>query len=155
MKNLVMAQFSSTIDVAASPSEAFAFLRDPANRAQWDPSVRTVVPLSGADVKVGDRYEVTVGFYGKAIPATYEITELRPPTDDEPARIVFTTDGKVSGRDVVEIRPTDTGSRITLELTVRLKGAARLLDRGLQVAFAGIGENAVDGVRKRLGVAST
>jgi carbon monoxide dehydrogenase subunit G len=140
-----MAEFSSTIDVAASPEEAFAFLCDPANRAEWDPSVRRVVPIGSAGPEVGSRYEVTVGFYGKAIEATYVIAELHPLS-----RIVFTTEGKVKGRDVIEIAPNGSGATITLHLTVQMKGAARLLDRGLQVAFAGIGENAAAGVLKNL-----
>lgn len=140
-----MARFATTIDVASSPEEAFAVLRDPVARTEWDPSVRNVAPAAGASGAVGDRYEVTIGFYGKAIDATYEIDEL-----DEPRRIVFITDGTVSGRDVIEIIPSDTGAHVTLDLSVELKGIARVLDRGLQVAFAGIGENAALGVRRRL-----
>jgi carbon monoxide dehydrogenase subunit G len=145
-----MAQFSSTVDVAASPAEAFAFLADPAKRGEWDPSVRSVAPIGAASGRVGDRYDVTVGFYGRAIEAVYEIAESCGPTGDEPGRIVFSTDGKVTGRDVIEITPIDGGARITLDLTVKLKGAARLLDRGLQLAFAGIGENATAGVVRKL-----
>ncbi|MEZ5167408.1 MAG: SRPBCC family protein [Acidimicrobiales bacterium] len=140
-----MASYASTINVAASPEEAFEFLRDPANRAEWDPSVRHVTPIDHAAARVGDRYEVTVGFYGKAIDAVYEIAEL-----EAPDRIVFSTDGKVKGRDVIEITPRDGGASITLDLRVQMKGAARLLDRGLQVAFAGIGENAANAMKARL-----
>lgn len=140
-----MAEFSATVDVAVSAPEAFALLADPMNRAEWDSSVRQVTPLDGATGEVGDRYGVTLGFYGKAIEATYEIADLA-----EPSRIVFTTDGKARGRDTIEIEPTETGSTVSLHLTVTLKGPARFLDRGLQVAFAGIGENAVTGVARLL-----
>ncbi len=141
-----MAQYSSIIEVDASPAEAFAYLSDPANRAEWDPSVRQVAPLDGAHVSIGDRYEITVGFYGKAIDATYEIVEL-----DEPNRIVFSSDGRVRGHEVIEITPCDNGSSIRLDFEVKLKGAARVLDRGLKLAYAGIGDNAAAGVKKQLG----
>lgn len=140
-----MAHFSSTIDVAANADEAFAYLSDPTNRPEWDSSVRRVVAGDGARGEVGDRYEVTVGFYGKALDATYEIAEV-----DAPHRIVITTEGKATGRDVIEIIETEHGSQVRLDFTVQLKGIARLLDRGLQVAYAGIGENAVAGVTKQL-----
>ena len=141
-----MAQYSSVIKVDASPAEAFAYLSDPANRAEWDPSVRRVTPLGDADASVGDRYEITVGFYGKAIDATCEIVELEAPT-----RIVLSTDGRVRGHEVIEITPRDGGSSIRIGFEVKLKGAARVLDRGLQLAYAGIGDNAAAGVKKQLG----
>lgn len=124
-----MATYTATINVDASPTEVFAYLADPMNRAEWDPSVRSVVAN-------GDHFDVTVGFYGKAIEATYRVAELV-----EPSRIVFEIGGRVKGRDVIEIVERDGGSSVSLGLDVTMKGAARLLDRGLQVAFAGIGDN--------------
>jgi carbon monoxide dehydrogenase subunit G len=139
-----MAHYSATINVDATPEDAFAYLSDPLNRAEWDPSVRRVEAS-------GDLFDVTVGFYGKAIEATYRVEDLV-----EPTRIVFETDGrvkgrdKVKGRDTIEIVARDGGSSITIELEVQMKGAARLLDRGLQVAFAGIGDNVATELKKRL-----
>jgi carbon monoxide dehydrogenase subunit G len=133
-----MAQYSATINVDASPEAAFAYLSDPMNRAEWDPSVRSVVAAR-------DHFDVTVGFYGKAIEATYTLDELV-----EPNRVVFEIGGKVKGRDIIEIVARDGGASITLDLNVSMKGAARLLDRGLQVAFAGIGDNIASELKKQL-----
>jgi len=133
-----MASYFATINVDATPEASFAYLSDPLNRAEWDPSVRSVSAADG-------HYDVTVGFYGKAIEATYAIDELA-----EPSKIVFETGGKVKGRDVIEIVPRDGGSSISLDLNVQMKGAARLLDRGLQVAFAGIGDNIASELKKQL-----
>jgi len=133
-----MASYSATINVDATPEASFAYLADPVNRAEWDPSVRSVAAAAG-------HYDVTVGFYGKAIDATYAVAEAV-----EPARIVFETGGKVKGRDVIEIVPREGGSSISLDLNVQMKGAARLLDRGLQVAFAGIGDNIASELKKQL-----
>ena len=134
-----MAEFTETFTVAATPDAAFDYLADPMHRAEWDPSVRSIEPA-------GDGYRLTVGFYGRAIETDYRVAEL-----DRPERIVFTADGKVRGRDEIEIAPDGDGARVSLRMTVELKGGARLLDRGLGVAFAGIGENAVAGIRSRLG----
>jgi carbon monoxide dehydrogenase subunit G len=133
-----MASYTATINVDASPDAAFTYLSDPLNRAEWDPSVRSVVAAH-------DHFDVTVGFYGKAIEATYTVDELV-----EPSRIVFEIGGRVKGRDVIEIVERDGGSSVTLDLDVSMKGPARLLDRGLQVAFAGIGDNIASELKKQL-----
>ena len=133
-----MASYTATINVEASPAAAFAYLSDPLNRSEWDPSVRSLVDA-------GDHYDVTVGFYGKAIEATYTIDEVV-----EPSRIVFGIGGKVRGRDVIEIVEREGGSSVTLDLAVSMKGAARFLDRGLQVAFAGIGDNIAAELKQQL-----
>jgi carbon monoxide dehydrogenase subunit G len=133
-----MAQYSATINVDASPADAFVYLSDPLNRSEWDPSVRSVE-------RSGDHFDVTVGFYGKAIDATYSVDEVV-----EGSKVVFEIGGKVKGRDVIEIVGRDGGSSISLDLQVQMKGAARLLDRGLQVAFAGIGDNIASELKKQL-----
>ena len=140
-----MARFVTVVEVAATPDEAFAFLSDPANRKDWDQSVRSVVGVGEVDASVGDQYEVTVGFYGKAIDTIYEITE-----SDRPSRVVSTVSGRVRGREVIEISASESGSSVSLEMEIQLKGAARLLDRGFQLAFGGIGENAAAGLKKCL-----
>lgn len=135
-----MAEFTEAFTVAASPEDAFDYLADPAHRAEWDPAVRSVEPGD-------DGLRLTIGFYGRAIETRYVVAEL-----DRPRRIVLAIDGKVRGSDEFVIEPADGGgSRITLRMHVAMKGIARVLDRGLGVAFAGIGENAVAGIRSRLG----
>lgn len=134
-----MASYAATINVDASPEEVFAYLKDPANRIEWDPSVRSV-----SDNGDGT-YAVIVGFYGKAIAAVQSVESL-----DEPTRIVLVTSGRVKGRDEIVITEREGGSSVTLELDVQLKGMARLLDRGLQVAFAGIGDNIATELTKQL-----
>ncbi len=139
-----MANFVAEIDVDVDVTTAYDYLRDPCNRVAWDSSVRSVEPIDGAKGEVGDRYDVIVGFYGKAIEATCEIVESTP------EHIVFATSGRIQGRDEIRITARDDGATVSVQLDVRMKGVARLLDRGLQVAFDGIGENVVAGVKKAL-----
>lgn len=129
-----MAGFRAEFDVDAPPEEVRAYLRDPVNRVDWDPSVRSF-----------DGSTLTVGFYGRAVEVDYRLV------DDEPTRLVFTFEGKVDGRDTFELEPTDTGTAVVMDTEVRLKGIARLLDRGLGLALGGIGENAARGLAKALG----
>ena len=94
---------------------------------------------------MGSRYDVTVGFYGKALDAVYEIIDF-----DESSRIAYTVDGKATGRTeiIVERRGDDTV--IVYDSTIQMRGVARWLDRGLQVAYDGIGENVEKGIAKQL-----
>lgn len=134
-----MASYAATINVDASPQEVFDYLRDPLNRREWDPSVRAVTDRGDGS------YAVTVGFYGRAIEAVQRVDQLI-----EPSTVVFVTSGKVKGRDAIHITPRDGGSSVTIELEVQLNGLARVLDRGLQVAFAGIGDNIATEMTKAL-----
>ena len=140
-----MAKYHAEITVNASPEAAFAYLADLTNLSQWDSSVRKATLIEGSGPGVGSRYDVTVGFYGKALDATYEVTEF-----DEPGRLSFSMDGKASGGTdiVVEQRGEDTV--IVYDSTIHMSGMARLLDRGLQLAYNGIGENVEKGIAKQL-----
>ncbi len=138
-----MALFRAEVDVAAPSDEAFGYLRDPVNRAEWDPSVRSVeVDSVGAD----DGVRLTVGFYGRAIQVEYALVDSEPGT-----RLEFAIDGKVRGRETFVLTPTGSGTRIEMVLEIGLRGPARVLDRGLQLAVSGIGENAASGFAKVLG----
>lgn len=134
-----MASYAATINVDASPEDVFAYLRDPLNRLEWDPSVRAVTDNGDGS------YAVTVGFYGRAIDAVQTVDQLI-----EPTTVVFLTSGKVKGRDAIHITAREGGSSVTIELEVQLTGMARMLDRGLQVAFAGIGDNIATEMTKQL-----
>lgn len=128
-----MARFRAEFEVEAPPEEVRAYLRDPVNRVEWDPSVRSI----GATT-------MTVGFYGRAVELDYRLV------GDQPARLVFAFEGRVEGRDTFELTPTDAGTSVVMVTEVGMKGPARLLDRGLQLALGGIGENAARGLAKAL-----
>lgn len=134
-----MADYSVTTAVKVSQLDAYVYLRDLDNLPQWDSSVRKSVAVSS------ERYDVTVGFYGKALEAVYEIIETT-----EPGRIVWDVTGKANGRTEIDIEPAEDGCQITVSTTIKLGGVARLLDRGLGVALEGIGENVEKGLRKAL-----
>jgi len=134
-----MAEYTVTVEVSASAHDAYAYIADLDHLSDWDSSVRT-------STNTGDgRHDVTLGFYGKALDAVYEIVET-----DEPNRIVWTIDGKATGRTEIDIDPADVGCTITVSTVVKLGGLAKLLDRGLGVALEGIGENVGKGLRKAL-----
>ncbi len=140
-----MAQYHAEINVKTSPDRAFAYLADLVNLPEWDSSVRKATLIDGTGPGVGARYDVTVGFYGKALDATYAITGL-----DAPTLITYTTEGKATGSTEIVVQQRGDDTVIVYNSTIQMRGLARLLDRGLQVAYDGIGENVEKGIAKQL-----
>ncbi len=140
-----MAEFVSEVEVAADAETAYEFLSDLSNLPKWDPSVRTSEPSEPGQTGLGAKYRVVIGFYGRAIEATYEITETVAPM-----RIVVAVEGKVTGVINLAIADRENGSTITYDASASLKGMARVLDKGLKLAFEGIGENVMSSLRKQL-----
>jgi len=140
-----MASYESTVEVGADPEAAFDYLCDLSNLPEWDPSVRSAKPSGETATGVGARFDVEIGFYGRGIQTTHEIVEA-----ERPSRLVVAVDGKITGRLEFRIAPSGEGSTIDYRATATMKGLAKLLDKGLKLAFEGIGENASAGMRKQL-----
>ncbi len=118
-----------------------------ANVAEWDPTVVEARPLQEAEPALGSRFFVRVRWLGRDLPLTYEITELQPPR-----RLVLRAENATSvSEDTVEVEPRGEASTLTYDARVTLKGAARLLDPLLGLAFKRLGENAAAGLRRQLG----
>lgn len=141
-----MARYESEVELAAPMDEVFEVLVDIEGWGDWDPSIRTVLALDDGPPAAGSRHEVTVGFYGKAIEQVHEIIEL-----EEPSRLVVETSGRASGRWTFDLSPARDGrfTQLRWNASLDLSGIARILDRGLRLAFNGIGDNAVEGLKRR------
>ncbi len=142
-----MARFTTTIDAPCAPDAAFAYLADLANARHWDPSIVEAERLDGdGPVGVGTRVRVLVAFFGRRVELTYRVAEIDPPR-----RVVFEAeDGRVRSRDVVTVEPAGDGCTVGYDAELGLKGPARLLDRGLQLAFDSIGKKAAAGLGREL-----
>lgn len=140
-----MATYESTVEVGARPEAAFDYLVDLSNLPDWDPSIRSAAPVGTTTGGVGARFDVEIGFYGRGIECTYEIAQA-----DRPQRMVVAVEGKITGRIELRISPSGDGSVVNYRASATMKGLARLLDKGLKLAFEGIGDNASAGLRKQL-----
>lgn len=138
-----MAHYRGVFEVDAPAERVFNCLADVATWPEWDPSVRSATALHSGPPAAGSQYEVVVGFYGKAIDQLHEILEM-----ETPSRLAIITDGRARGSTVLEL--TDLGDTTSLvwDANLELKGLARVLDRGLEVAFTGLVENSAQGLQK-------
>jgi carbon monoxide dehydrogenase subunit G len=141
-----MARYQTTIEVPVSPEVAFAHLADFSNATGWDPSVVEASRVDDGPLGVGAKFRVLVGFFGKRIEVDYTIEEHRAPSS-----LVLVGRGKsLESRVAFGLEPAAAGSTIAYDAQLKLKGALRLLDKGLQMQFSTMGERAAAGMAERL-----
>lgn len=103
-----MSTYEATISIAAPCESVWRVLSGVAAWPQWLPTVTSVHPLDGDQLKLGSRYTVR---QPKLRPATWVITELKPPRSfvwraRSPGLLMIATH-------IVEEDPAG-GSRVTL-----------------------------------------
>jgi carbon monoxide dehydrogenase subunit G len=134
------------IEVAAAAEAAFAYLSDFENAAEWDPGIVEARRVTPPPTAVGSRFEVIARFRGRRQRFEYVVTEL-----DEGSRIALRGEGeKALSDDVITVAPAETGSRVTYEADLRLKGVYRVAEPFLGSTFRQMGDDALDGLAARL-----
>jgi carbon monoxide dehydrogenase subunit G len=141
-----MARYQTTIDVPVAPEVAFAYLADFTNTKAWDPSIVEAERIGDGPIGVGSQFRLVVAFFGKRIELVYGVERHDAPT----AVVLAATNKSVESRDAITIEADGAGSRITYDAHLRLKGALRLLDKGLQMQFTTMSERAAAGMKERL-----
>ena len=141
-----MAEFEISVDVDAPVGDVFTYLADLTNLPRWDSSVRSAELAADRGPAVGRRFDVVVGFYGKQLDAVYEITAF-----DCDRSIEWSISGRADGSTTVALDPAGTGTTIRYRTELKMKGLAKVLDRGLKAALEGIGENIAAGLTQELG----
>ncbi|HEU0235233.1 MAG TPA: SRPBCC family protein [Candidatus Limnocylindrales bacterium] len=145
-----MTTLREQIDTSLPPGEAFAFIADFSNAAQWDPGVASSERIetgSGAGpVGMGSRFRLGVRMGGRVTPMEYTIS-----TWDPPHRVVLAGAGSgVEAVDDIRFQPTPSGTRIDYVADIRLTGLLRLVSPFAGAAFATIARNARQGMERAL-----
>lgn len=142
-----MPHYRTTVQTPWSPQRAFDYLSDLENFAEWDPGVKRSVQVTGSGVDVAAAFDVTVKGVGRDMTLRYEIVEM-----DAPHRVeVRAETGALLSFDVMTFDPSDDGGcRVTYEADLSLKGALRVANPLLGLAFGRIGDRAAAGLRRAL-----
>lgn len=142
-----MARYTGTVESVHPPEAVWKYLADLRSVGQWDPSVRRVELVAGQPRAVGAAYALEVGFLGRATELPYRIAETDPPH-----RVVFTAEtDSVTVRDEARIEPAGAGgSRVTWDADLQLRGARRVFELPLRLAFARLGRAAQRGLAEKL-----
>jgi Polyketide cyclase / dehydrase and lipid transport len=143
-----MASYIATVASTRSPDEAFAYIADFRSVAEWDPTVRSAVQVNDGDpLALGAIFRVTVKTALSEIVLDYQTIELQ-----RPDRIVLRGENNsMVSLDTIVVRDDGRGgAEVTYDAKLELKGARKLADPLLGLAFKRLGNRARDGLRDRL-----
>ena len=142
-----MARYVTTVRSAKTPREAFAYMADLRNFAEWDPGVKAVRQVEGSGGGPDAVFDVTVVAPGPDLTLRY-VTEEH----DAPHNLLVVARSSVfTSIDRITVEPDGTGSVITYDADLRLNGFLRIGDLGLRLVFGQIGDRAAAGLRRVLG----
>ncbi len=142
-----MARYVTTVRSAKTPREAFAYMADLRNFAEWDPGVKAVRQVEGSGGGPDAVFDVTVVAPGPDLTLRY-VTEEH----DAPHNLLVVARSSVfTSIDRITVEPDGTGSVITYDADLSLNGVLRLGDLGLRLVFGQIGDRAAAGLRRVLG----
>ena len=146
-----VARYVVHVRTPMSPAEAFAYMADLRNFADWDPGVRSAELAAGDGAGPDAEYLLAVKGVVGTIDMRYKTLEYTP---DE--RVIVRADTSMFvSLDEIVIVATEEGCEVTYDAQLDLRGPLRLFDPALGLAFKGIGDRATKGLRRVLGTART
>lgn len=144
-----MARYVTSVRTPLPPAEAFAYMADLRNFAEWDPGVRSVAQVEGHGGGPNAVFDVAVAVPGGTATLRY-VTELY----DATRRVrVEARSRLLTSIDTIDVAPDDaagSGSIVTYDADLRLNCVLRLADPLLRRAFGRIGDRAAAGLTAAL-----
>jgi carbon monoxide dehydrogenase subunit G len=141
-----MAKYVTTIETPMAADEAFAYLADLRNFADWDPGVQEAVQVEGDGPGPDAVFDLTVEAPGKGLTLRYRTTAYDPPRSVtvEASSRMFTS------LDTITVEPSGAGSIVTYDAELTLNGVLGIFDLALRPVFGRIGGRANDGLLRAL-----
>lgn len=137
-----MAHFITRVETSLSPEEAFDYMTDLRNFAEWDPGVTSSEKVGAGDVEKGSAFDVVAS----GTNLTYVLVEY-----DRPKKAIAEANtARLRSYDIIEIEATDGGSVVTYDATLELKGIFKLFSPVLALMFDRIGAKADEGLQAAL-----
>ena len=107
-----MAHYVTTVPSSKTPEEAFAYMSDLRNFAEWDKGIIRIEQVKGSGAGLGTIFDITVkGIGGKDSVLRYETVEFDSPTNV----LVKGKNWMFTSVDRVTITPTATGCDVTYD----------------------------------------
>jgi hypothetical protein len=141
-----MAKYKVSVESSKSVEEAFAYMADLRNFANWDPGVLTVTQVAGDGAGPESSFDVAVKSVGGGTVLRYETVEY-----DEPGNLlVEARNSKFTSIDRITVVAKDEGSMVTYSAELLLNGCLSPLNPLLGLVFNRIGDRAAVGLRRVL-----
>ena len=142
-----MARYRASIETLWTADEAFAYLSDFSTSAEWDPGVVTADRVGTAPVGEETEFRLVAEFLGRKTRLTYRVVEYEAPR----AVTFLGENATVVSHDRITFETIPTGTRVSYDADLKLKGPLRLADPLLALAFNRVGDRALTGLREVLG----
>ena len=141
-----MAKYKVSVESSKSVEEAFAYMADLRNFANWDPGVLTVTQVAGDGAGPESSFDVAVKSVGGGTVLRYETVEY-----DKPGNLlVEARNSKFTSIDRITVVAKGEGSIVTYAAELLLNGCLSPLNPLLGLVFNRIGDRAAAGLRRVL-----
>ena len=132
---------SRTFDVRPEPAVVVGYLKDFSNAEEWDPGTETCTRTDTGPVAVGSTWHNVSKIAGVSTELDYRLESL---SDDT---IVFQGHNEsATSTDTITVvpNPEGSGSRVTYEADIQMKGMAKLADPIMKLVFEKVGNDTED-----------
>jgi uncharacterized protein YndB with AHSA1/START domain len=126
-----MVTLENSVDIAVPPQEAFDYLSDLRNEAEWNPRMRSVRLLTPSPVTTGSQYQAR---WAGGPDTVVEYTRFDRPDG-------WASTGHSAGMTIrfsARVAPAPPGSRLTVRMELILRGPARLVQPLLRRRMQGV-----------------
>jgi hypothetical protein len=142
-----MARFVDTVMTSVwSEDDAFSYMSDARNFAEWDPGTQRVEQVRGDGGGPDAAFDVTAEVGSRTTVLHYEVTEWDPAH-----RVVLEASNRwMRLHDEIVIDRVATDTLITYDARIVLRGPLKVFDGLLDRRFRATGERAAAGLRERV-----
>ena len=142
-----MARYVVHVRTPMPPTEAFAYLADLTNFAEWDPGIDRVEQVEGDGAGPGAAFDVAVKLPGSTMTLRYDTVAF---DDASTTMTAVAQNALLTSEDTITIEADGNGSIATYDAELKLKGLLGLSDPLLRLTFNQIGDRAAGGLVEAL-----
>ena len=142
-----MARFVDTVMTSVwSEDDAFSYMGDARNFAEWDPGTKRVEQVRGVGGGPDAAFDVTAEVGSRSTVLHYQVTDW-----ESPRRVVLEASKPwMRLHDEIVIDRVATDTLITYDARITLRGPLKVFDKLLDKRFRVVGERAAAGLRERV-----
>ena len=142
-----MARYVVHVRTPMPPAEAFAYMADLRNFAEWDPGVNRVTQIEGDGSGPESSFDVGVALPGWTMTLRYDTVAYDA---DATTMTAFAENALFTSEDTISVVVDGDGSVVTYDAELKLKGLLGLSDPVLALTFNRIGDRAAAGLIEAL-----
>ena len=138
-----MARYVVHVRTPMPAAEAFEYMADLRNFAEWDPGVDRVEQVEGDGAGLGAAFDVAVKVPGRTMTLRYDTVAF---DDASTTMTAVAQNALMTSEDTITIEADGNGSIVTYDAELKLKGLLALSDPLLGLTFNQIGDRAAGGL---------